>query len=881
MNRPLSLVSLALALTLTISAQQIQTKSAGIDVHPTTVLPVATGQDLDFSRLSLMSRASALVKRKVQTSGTTPMPFVAPLFLENSQFTSTMVMVNAGNTPASAWVILRSMRGTIITQRRVTVSGSNRLDLDVGEMLQSATTAETTGSITVVPDTHSLAAALSLTDRSEATASYLDEEFAMPMPNDSQMLRAVVENAKTSPIVAITSLAPTVQHVTISCLPEQGKRRTKVIELAAQATALTRSCSAADPSDAKFESLALSGDDIGGGALGIELQSDGPQGGFAAFGLAQHRSGDDQYFSTVPFEDPMMAKSSTTVFAGVPIGRASLLPTANYTPVLAFANFGDQPAKVTVTLATTSDGEPTSTIAATLQLPPRQSKLMKLENLTGNEQMLNSFIIKSDAAPGELAVKLAALGDGPLREMELLAKDEESGHNGGVHPWSIADGSLSTLLLFNDTSDAQNFHVSIGFGKGQSWKKTYTLRPMETASIGIADLIRSQIKDDHGNSLPSTLKEGDVLWTSGVNVGQGRLLQSDTANAMARSFSCYAWYFICGDSFSGPTAVTGGDSFSEDASNYSSCVDTDEVNECFPSYSTGADLTLYYSWTVGNTSILQLNSLYDENPANLTAIGGGQSNLSVDVSDGSCDWPMSETVTVTPKISSISPDTAMAGATGQQITIDGAGFGSSPNVNLPAGVTRTNQNSTDTQIVITVNILNSATIGNNAISVTAGGQNSNSSNFTVDGPYYLVVNSDIFQVNEDGFGNGERYINYQIKNFSGSSASGSIPIGETNGSDTGWNCTNHSAPSSHFKACGAGISDPDGTFTDGWAIGGATYTPTGCGFTNVTTTWNWCDGATFVHELVVINGYIHTNAVSEFGVVNPPTEIMTGTPEPH
>lgn len=38
------------------------------------------------------------------------------------------------------------------------------------------------------------------------------------------------------------------------------------------------------------------------------------------------------------------------------------------------------------------------------------SLVVKLEGLTGSERMLNSFIINSDAAPGELIVKLAALG---------------------------------------------------------------------------------------------------------------------------------------------------------------------------------------------------------------------------------------------------------------------------------------------------------------------------------------------------------------------------------------------------------------------------------------------------------------------------------------
>jgi len=66
-----------------------------------------------------------------------------------------------------------------------------------------------------------------------------------------------------------------------------------------------------------------------------------------------------------------------------------------------------------------------------------------------------------------------------------------------------------------------------------------------------------------------------------------------------------------------------------------------------------------------------------------------------------------------------------------------------------------------------------------------------------------------------------------------------------------------------------------------WAIGGFAFSPVGCGFSSDKTTWNWCDGTTFTHELTVISGFIHTNAVSEFGVVNPPDRIADGTQEPH
>lgn len=46
------------------------------------------------------------------------MPLVAPLFIEDDAFSSTMVIVNASNEKTSATVIFRSLAGTVINQRR-------------------------------------------------------------------------------------------------------------------------------------------------------------------------------------------------------------------------------------------------------------------------------------------------------------------------------------------------------------------------------------------------------------------------------------------------------------------------------------------------------------------------------------------------------------------------------------------------------------------------------------------------------------------------------------------------------------------------------------------------------------------------------------------
>lgn len=179
-------------------------------------------------------------------------------------------------------------------------------------------------------------------------------------------------------------------------------------------------------------------------------------------------------------------------------------------------------------------------------------------------------------------------------------------------------------------------------------------------------------------------------------------------------------------------------------------------------------------------------------------------------------------------ITSISPSTIMIGSTGTQLTINGAGVGTTPTVNLPSGVASTKQTATDTQIMLTVNVAYNSAIGNNDLSVTASGTKSNTANLVIDGPAYMLVALD-----QAGFCNGcsttvQRLVRYQIMNFSGTSNTMSTQeIGEAP-SLTPSTCTPPGLTS--FNACGSSFPafPVAGFFTDRWTMGRDGSTPVGC-----------------------------------------------------
>jgi hypothetical protein len=224
-----------------------------------------------------------------------------------------------------------------------------------------------------------------------------------------------------------------------------------------------------------------------------------------------------------------------------------------------------------------------------------------------------------------------------------------------------------------------------------------------------------------------------------------------------------------------------------------------------------------------------------------------------------------------------------------QVTISGFGFGNSPTLNLPSGVTASKQNSQDAQVTVTLAASYSTAIGNAVISLTANGVQSNSEQVTLDGPFQMVVGGDSIGYYNGTSGNVIRKVTYQIQNFS-----------KTNASTT----TICEAPTKMNSNCSPSIPDPSaawcpgvaghpsdpfiasgGAFIDQWSLGTASYTPTGCGYAS-NDPWSWDPQdpqLSELHELGLASGYIHTDAISIDGVtstISQPNKIPNGTVMP-
>jgi hypothetical protein len=481
------------------------------------------------------------------------MPMVFPLFLQNQDFSSSVVLTNAADQPTYADVILRATTGTEITRQRVEFTAHSQRTVDIQSLLMSAVSPLTTGSITVMQDsqfdgTMVILGQLSMTYRASQQPNYIDEEIAMPSAQGSQTLRAVVDRGEGSPLVAITNVSEAGQHVAIQCLAEKSQSFSKSVDLLAGETLLTEACSEQTTHGATIESFASGNSQGPRGPVGISLTTDSMPGTLAAFGLRRHKDGNNESFSAVAFTDPKMLNSSTTIFAGVPVGAADLLQPGNYVPELSLANFSGKALKVHVQYAETSGAAPTTKEIAALTVPAGTSKSVTFDNLQSDAQLQNSFLVSSEGAPGDLVTKIISRNDSASALVELLAKDAQDSNNGGSNPWSIEQGAESTLLFFNHDQAPQILNVLIESADGSQWNKDFKLASMETMAISIGDIVQKEAEDDKGKTLPKTATAGQISWwTVGTASGPstGRLLQSDRVSGMARSFACGCPYILC------------------------------------------------------------------------------------------------------------------------------------------------------------------------------------------------------------------------------------------------------------------------------------------------------------------------------------------------
>lgn len=574
-------------------------------------------------------------------------PSVFPLFIEDNEISSLITLVNGSAVASSALLTIRDPQGKTYPPLSIPVAVHAKVQIKVADLLQKIGAHVRTGSILVTqgPEltTPAIVGQLTLSEITAAPVALTEEELVMPMLVDSQDLRSLSESATDAQLIAITSLSKEPQHITAQCYKKAGVT-TKIATLAPGGTTLLYPCS---KDSSQFEGISLLGASETTESAGISLHSDGPNGGFAAFGMARHVSSETnrRFLGSLQFTDPTSLHSSSLIFTGVSAGY-SLTPGANpYSTALALANFSAEQSNVKIAFHKTDVNGTVSTTTKDIVLAPLSSTQVPLGQLGIKAGEIGSLIVSGDKQPGDLIAKIVSSSDSAPNQLEQLAKDALDERNGGAHPWTLQDNARSDLVLFNQSSRIAPFNIFITTEDGAQWTGSVRLAPFETRTISINDLIRNKTPDNHGRTLPLTTWSGSVVWqTPAQGTGSGHVLIRNEANASGQSFSCGIYSSICGGEFTpyttdytvGQTAGFG--DFEADV-----CLGS-YPGQCFGNFvGTGNDFS--YSWQSDSPNVLSISGYYS-NMANLYGASVGSSLIEFYVSDGSCSASGSEPGTV-------------------------------------------------------------------------------------------------------------------------------------------------------------------------------------------------------------------------------------------
>jgi hypothetical protein len=487
-----------------------------------------------------------------------------------------------------------------------------------------------------------------------------------------------------------------------------------------------------------------------------------------------------------------------------------------------------------------------------------------------------AVVLSAPIQPDELLAVAASYDQSGRYGAQTPFSDQLAFHwEGGM--WQVDSTHNSLITATNGGSQTVQAELTVLYNHGSSqYKVGQALAPDEQMLVDLGKLIRNQVPDKDGHTLPPDLTSGayrlrDLTDTAVGNLYEGKVIVDKTYGHAA-----YGCGICCGyvDALMGydPLGVAVASSSAQQVYVEESCGGgTVLLTEDFP------------TWSTGNTAIATANKNTISGVAAGTTTDSAKSitlNLGAKgVVDGNpCptgQFQPSGTTNVAPKITSFDPNPIMIGVSKTTLTINGSGFGTDPTVHLPSGITSTGQGSTDTQIVLQgVSVALSTTVSNDNVTVTAGSQTSAPAALTVDGPYHMIVQSDVTGLCSGCITAVRRIVTYQIQNFSGSNA-GTTSVGETGGFGAS-SCSPNTLPSP--TTCSSNFSTlSNGTFSDVWSMNSDAYAPPGCGFT-VNDHWQWCPHSP-AQTLGTLTGYIHTNAILINGVLSP-AKMAPGTVVP-
>ncbi len=444
--------------------------------------------------------------------------------------------------------------------------------------------------------------------------------------------------------------------------------------------------------------------------------------GLAAMMKMFDREPDDQPKGRVLLA-PMMALSQPDQGLGFPNGTQLL-------PRIFLRNAGPAPTQVAMSVDWRSDAKSGELALSPLALSPGEVKVINLADDQKSGQ------IPPDASWGTL--KLAYTG----RRADLVAvavSYDKSNRYGLQTPfsedlsrmwaggmWHVDPTHNTFITTGNGGTEATTAEVTLFYNSGTSkYRMEKMLSPGQQLWLDVGHLVHDQVPDSDGHTLPPDTMTGSYELRDLDHAYVGQLYEGKLVIDKTYGHAAYGCGSCCGydavvldpDPFGGPPGIENDD--------YIYANDTCSGGQ--------ADVTGGgYSWASSDTAVATLPN------RTLHTVGVGSATGSTLVQLQRANPPHclvtvfgpTQPVSVMPTITSISPAQGLVG-TAINVTVTGTGFASGATVSAGSNISVSSVSvKSSTQITATFTPTNSSSAGGDqAVTVTSGGQKSNSKNF--------------------------------------------------------------------------------------------------------------------------------------------------------
>jgi hypothetical protein len=214
---------------------------------------------------------------------------VAPLFITNTDFRSVLIIRNAADSPTRLLIRFDALEGEEVGHRLIMVSAHSSVDIDLDDVEMVKHQFGELGSVSlsvIAGRVDSISGYIEIASRNRDERVSVEENLQvvgnrLPLPQT-----AFVPTPLSIPVLAIHSLGPLPQIVSINCSDAEGQVYESQLTLPARMTFLVNACISHKNEGRTYEQLLRGDSGHTKGALNIQISSGGLRGSIAVWGFA-------------------------------------------------------------------------------------------------------------------------------------------------------------------------------------------------------------------------------------------------------------------------------------------------------------------------------------------------------------------------------------------------------------------------------------------------------------------------------------------------------------------------------------------------------------------------------------------------------------------